>query len=323
MKDTSKPLILVCCAILGLMLQVYGVLRLLFMNGPVLIDTFWAIASFGSGTLIWMALLESLALTKGRSAYWCLLAPAGLIGAGLLLTRDTPYRAVELSETEDSKAPLYYRIPRFIFMGIIIAGIIWTGSLWLKRDEWPPFPGERDLKLNEAATWQRLSSLIEAQASYREHDYDHDGATEYAAFLVHLWRSVDTEGKPVEVHLLPRKFGIAMSPAWAIDGYYFRNIRNRQVSSSTATADSSVTADAHFSSRRINAGNDWAVCAAPADYGRTGLLMFLVDVNGRIYGKYTDRRPETFPYRPQQEGWIELTDEESLARLQDSVEYSS
>ena len=322
MREKPKTLTLLICGILGVLLQIYGILRLFLMDGPAFINVFWASISFVSGTLIWMALLESIALSKNRSSCWCILAPVGPIGAGILSTRDTRNIIVDSTETDESEVPLYYRIPRFLLVGFIIAGLMWTGSLWLKRNQWPPFPGERILRKNEVATWTRLSKLIEAQITYRERDYDDDGITEYATFLVHLWRSVDTEGKPVEVHLLRRKFGIAMSPAWAIDGYYFRDIRNRHVSSSIAGPDSTATTDTLHHSQRIDNRDDWAVYAAPADYGRTGLLMFLVDVRGTIYGKYTDKRPEVFPYKPEKSGWIKLPDEESLARFQESVDYS-
>jgi hypothetical protein len=178
------------------------------------------------------------------------------------------------------------------------------------------------MRKNEAATMARLRLIVEAQQRYRESDWNGDGEKQYSAFLVHLWRSVDMGGHSVEVHLLPRSFAIAMSPAWAVDGYYFTDLRQRQLPMPSNALNGTVEQDrGRGAFAAIDLQRGWAVCARPAVFGETGHIAFIADQTGKVWGKAGGAIESYYPYEPSRSGWVELSDEEALAGLQDSVTY--
>jgi hypothetical protein len=219
--------------------------------------------------------------------------------------------------------PLDQRIAGILLVAAVTVGFAWAGSQWLQRNQWPHKLSERILRKNEAATVKRLRDLVRAQRVYRETDWTGDGRKQYAPFLVHLWRSVDMSGYPIEVHLLPRVFAIAMSPAWAVDGYYFTDLRRRQSSIESAGPDSTTRPSASaVDYADIDLQHEWAVAATPAVYGETGFATFIVDQTEEVWGKDSRTAPTFYPNEPQRSGWVELADEEALVRLQDSITYT-
>jgi hypothetical protein len=308
--------------LVGSIVQLLGIARFLIPHGTEL-DLVWAWALFSLGAGIWMAVLESWAIAKGRSRLFCLLAPLGPCAAAMLARLKGRRSVLVYDSTAPFPRPLFQRLAGLLLVAAVVVVILWATSEWFRRDQWPPKPTERAMRRNEAATMARLYDLAKAQERYRESDWDGDGEKEYAAFLVHLWRSVGIDGRSVEVHLLPRAFGIAMSPAWAVDGYYFTDLRRRQLPPSLAGTDSAPTpTDGNTAYADIDLHHGWAVCATPAAYGETGFVTFVVDQTGKIWGRDQKTAQTFFPAEPERAGWVALTNEQTLLSLQDSISYT-
>jgi hypothetical protein len=129
-------------------------------------------------------------------------------------------------------------------------------------------------------------AYAEAQTMYKRNDWDGDGKLTYAASFPLLNTTADANGTPIQ--LLDSAFATATSPAMPKHGYYFVNMKT-------------------IGGRKIDWANDYALCAAPAVYGRTGYRTFIVSTNGTTFGK--DLGPEgkpveDYPADPMAEGWI-------------------
>ena len=305
----------------GTILQCFGIIRGLALRTTEL-DLFWAIVGYSIGTLVWMATLESFLLTNRRCRVWSLLAPLGILAAGVLLPKMSRDPLLVREPADSPMRPLYQRIAGLILVVMLTVGFIWAGSQWFRRNQWPPRAPERVLRRNETETVARLRTLIEAQHRYREVDWDGDGEKQYAPFLVHLWRSVDTGGHAIEVHLLPRAFAIAMSPAWAVDGYYFTDLRRRQLPPASTESDGITSTNVGPRAYAdIDFHHGWAVSATPVAYGETGFLTFIADQTGTIWGKDQKAIQTFYPNEPKYAGWVAITDEGALERLQASITY--
>ncbi|HOX08275.1 MAG TPA: DUF2950 family protein [Planctomycetota bacterium] len=134
-----------------------------------------------------------------------------------------------------------------------------------------------------------------AQVMYKKNDWDGDKVLSYAApnanklsgpsFYV-LYATPDPGGTPVG--LLDGVMANASSPLAAKQGYYFTDMKT-------------------VGGQPINWVNDYALCASPAIYGRTGYRTFIVSTDGTVYGKDLGAGappPTDYPANPMAEGWI-------------------
>ena len=188
-------------------------------------------------------------------------------------------------------------------------GFVWAAVQWYNRYDWPPELSIDDIKSNEVSTFDNLKLIAQAQAKYRERDWDEDGKKTYAGFFVHLWTSINTQSDPVLVELIGKELGFAMGPGESIDGYYFDDLRSRGL-------------EATGRQRELDYAKEWAVVGLPAAYGKTGCLMFMADNSGRIFARDTRDVPQRYPHDPLLDGWTEIGTVEHLKNLQNTIKYA-
>ena len=200
-------------------------------------------------------------------------------------------------------------VPGVILTVVATVGFVWGGMQWYNRYNWPTKFSVDEIKSNEVSTFENLKLVVQAQAKYRERDWDADGKKTYAGFFVHLWTSIDTQSEPILVELISKELAFAMGPGEAIDGYYFEDLRRRGL-------------EGQFGGRELDIAKEWAVAGIPVAYGKSGFLMFLTDDSGRIFARAKRDIPQLYPYNPLSEGWTEIGTVEQLTNLQNTVKYA-
>jgi type II secretory pathway pseudopilin PulG len=104
-----------------------------------------------------------------------------------------------------------------------------------------------------------------AQTMFQRNDWDGDKVLEYADDLSALCNTPDSSGNPIS--LIDTAFASAKGPGGLPrHGYLFQEM--------TAIAG-----------QPIDWTTDFALCAVPAVYGRTGYRTFIVKTDGTVYGK--------------------------------------
>jgi hypothetical protein len=207
---------------------------------------------------------------------------------------------------------LVRRASGLLLTAAVAAGFVWAGARWLALGLPEAEPDPAALRRNERLAYQRLGTIIRAQRRYRQRDWDGDGKKTYAAFQIHLWRSVDRRGKPVPVNLIPRRLGFAMVATFALDGYVFRDIHQRAPIASLRRQ----TGDA---AGRLDPAREWALAALPVAPGRSGVLPFIAHSSGRIWthaGAGSTGAPASGGA-----AWVEVRSAEQLRRIQDATRY--
>ena len=193
----------------------------------------------------------------------------------------------------------------FAIAACFLAGIflLWSGwSLWSLRSP-AGEPGGRKLCSNELAAFQRLKSIAAAQQRYRSADWDGDGHRTYAAFLAHLWTTLDANGDPVRIELLPRNLAFAMETPRALDGYFYVDLRWKQTE--------------RHQKRLLDWETEWAMAALPKKHGSTGRVVMLIDQSGAIFAKdFNTKRFFLYPSHPEQFGWVRLESPDDLVSMQ-------
>ncbi|MGA1824580.1 MAG: DUF2950 family protein [bacterium] len=160
---------------------------------------------------------------------------------------------------------------------------------------------------NENRIVNYLRVIHDAQNRYHAVDWDEDGVKTYAQFIVHLWQTVDKQAFPIKNRFIPKKVAFAMGKSRAMNGYYFLDIRLKE------------SGNMHQSpqSRALDLKHEWAITAAPADYGHTGMLTFIVSNSGKIYAQ--DIKNRTVQSLPEQliraEGWKEIKNKNDIILL--------
>ena len=192
-------------------------------------------------------------------------------------------------------------------IGVTI-GFVWAAWQWHQRDNWPPKLSVSAIQANEVQTFQHLQQFAQAQALYKDVDWDHDGRKTYAKFPAHLWMSVDKHNQQIPVNLVSRDLGFAMGADTAVNGYYFRNFDTQE------TPGAAVI-------RKIDYASAWAMAAIPAIYRKTGLLMFLSDSSGRVFARDARNPPLFYPADAQADEWSRVDTLEQLQQLQHAAEY--
>jgi len=122
------------------------------------------------------------------------------------------------------------------------------------------------LEANHTAAAATLRVIASAQSNFRRMDSDGDGQPNYATHLRDLYYAKDTSGQPIQ--LIDR--GLADADASAGGGIP----RNGYLFADLATDASGNPYDRQ---------NDFAVCAWPAAYNRTGLYTYVIDATGSVY----------------------------------------
>jgi hypothetical protein len=124
-----------------------------------------------------------------------------------------------------------------------------------------------------------------AQTIYKRNDWDKDGKLTYATPFPLLSTTLDEQGQPIQ--LIDAAFAAATSPSTPKHGYCYR--------------DCSTIAGAP-----IDWEKDFAICATPAVYGRTGYRTFIISTDGTTYGKDLGGAQfvSDYPADPVAAGWI-------------------
>jgi hypothetical protein len=280
------------------------------------------VALMAVGTPCSMFFLERYAVRMGRRDSWALLALLGPLGP-LAVARLRPTQPLGVDVSASAAAPgAGGALPRSradraagMLLSVLLGmGLCWAAARWLAG---PPPPVGLDAASrtgNERLAYERLRSIAEAQTSYRERDWDGDGRKSYADFAVHLWRSVDAQGKPVPVELIPRELGFAMVPEFALDGYVYRSLHRRTAS---AERDGAAPADSAQRLEPIDAARAWAVVAEPAVPRQTGTLVLLADASRTIWMLRSGvTGMKAVPSNPEAQGWVRVRSASDLVTAQ-------
>ena len=172
----------------------------------------------------------------------------------------------------------------------LMAFVVLAAVLWLKH-----LPGDDKatparMEKNELRAMENLKTIFDAQEKYRAHCRDINGKTEYAAFVTHLWVSVEPSGAPVKLDLIPERLAVAIGPTKALDGYYYVDVRERYELPGK-------------NMHPLDYQTQWAVAAIPRQAGRTGDRVFLADQSGRIFAKPLNEFISLYPLEPEKDGW--------------------
>jgi len=103
-----------------------------------------------------------------------------------------------------------------------------------------------------------------AQTIYKRNDWDKDGKLTYACPFTLLATTTDDAGQPIQ--LIDAAFAAAASPSTPKHGYCYRDCQT-------------------IAGAPIDWEKDFALCATPATYGRTGYRTFIISTDGTTYGK--------------------------------------
>lgn len=291
-------------------LQTLGLLSLftpwaLLESGSAELDALLAFCIWAIGLPFLTGALESILHRRGRSPLWALASLSGPPGALVLLF--LPQRTGQPREIPVPPGP--QKIDRIAAWILTLGGfafLIFAAVVWMSRED-PyvyPDPDPRTMRANEEAALLNMKRISHAQEVYHQTDWNEDGCTSYAMFLVHLWGTLDGHSDPVPSRLIPRELGFAMAASNPIDGYFFVDLHER----SNAEDPGSGTA-----TDRLDPEKEWAVMALPAAYGRTGSTAFLVTQKGTIFAKDAAIESGTLlPRDPAAMGW------KSLGRVEDA-----
>ncbi len=166
---------------------------------------------------------------------------------------------------------------------MMTVSMVWAGCFLL-------YDHNTAASFNEQSVTKALRTIHYAQQRYKETDWDNDGIKCYASFFVHLYQSVDINGKPIDVKLLPKEIAFAMGPSRIYSGYYFVDLHNRSTTGNTEM-------------ETMNPENAWAVAAIPVRSDSVGLKIYLISQTGNIVFKTMLTSPGYFPFEPLEEGW--------------------
>ncbi len=176
--------------------------------------------------------------------------------------------------------------------GMAIAGTILGGVSLLMAPIMlaimiPAMLGARQ-SVQETGAIGSLISYGNAQVMYHKNDWNADGVLSYAVGLRELCDTEDGVGN--QIGLIDASFAAATSPARPKNGYYFTVMQT-------------------IGGQPIDLVSDFALCASPAVYGKTGRRTFIIGSDGVIYGKDLGKDaspPDDYPENPVQAGWVEV-----------------
>jgi hypothetical protein len=189
----------------------------------------------------------------------------------------------------------------------VTLGLIWSVLQLLDPGIDTPEPTALQKRENEITVYENLKKIAAAQTYYRQKDYDRDGEEEFAMFYVHLYTSVSPESHPIPVNLIPKQLAFAMGISRALDGYYFKDLRQQELAGGKRES--------------FDYTRQWAVLAAPASKGRTGVLTLIAHHNGAVYVTPKMHTELLVPYEPERNGWAKIDSLAQLKQFQKHVTY--
>jgi uncharacterized membrane protein len=147
--------------------------------------------------------------------------------------------------------------------------------------------GHRGINYDMGAA-ANLRACATAQTMYAKTDWNGDDKKEYAHPFTNLYADASAGNK--EHKLIDRALRDAAGPAGQPKvGYLFQDCRT-------------------IGGKPIDWTTDYAMCAMPAAYGRTGRRTFIVGTDGRVLGKDLGKGTkfvDDFPADPEAAGWQE------------------
>jgi hypothetical protein len=169
-----------------------------------------------------------------------------------------------------------------LVLGLVAAGLAaagWNTHFWEAR--------RSSLESNPHGSCR---AYAEAQNMFKRHDWDKDGKFTYACPFTLLYTTLDENGQPIQ--LIDGALAQATSPNSTKHGYYFGEPKT-------------------IDDWPIDWEKDFALCATPAVYGRTGFSTFVITTDGRVWGKDLGRSElvDDFPADPRQAGWYDADNE--------------
>lgn len=160
---------------------------------------------------------------------------------------------------------------------LLVTGVIMFPSRSLDR---------RDAE--ESAAVAALRTCATAQAAYRREDWDSDGVKAYATPYALLHNQAGERGKPIE--LIDAGLAAARGERGEPhQGYLFQGMRT-------------------IAGKKINWVDDFALCAAPAEYGKAGRRTFIIKTDATTWAKDLGKSEfvKDFPADPAAEGWTRV-----------------
>ncbi len=132
-----------------------------------------------------------------------------------------------------------------------------------------------------------MRAYCAAQSMFHRNDWDGDHTLEYAEDYTLLSTQKDGTGQPIQ--LIDAAFAAAKGAGGVPKhGYVFREMKT-------------------IGGQKIDWVNDFALCAIPAQYGRTGYRTFIICTNGTVFGKdqgAAGKFVDDYPADPSAAGWI-------------------
>lgn len=169
----------------------------------------------------------------------------------------------------------------------------------------------RRIGYNERNAIYVLRAIVDAQKQYAEVDRDGDGVLQYAAKLASTpgkhdglyWPADTAKGEepsplgPLVAASSGRLEGHTTGDPYA--GYRFRMLTQQG-------AGAPGGAYSYMINGRMLAG--FAAIATPADYGKTGVMTFIVNHNGKVYQRNLGAKPPVISSFNPVAGWTEVED---------------
>jgi hypothetical protein len=166
---------------------------------------------------------------------------------------------------------------------LVVGAVLFLG---LSGGETAPAPMVTRKASPESSAVGALRAYCSAQAMFHRNDWDADGKLEYATPYTLLDTQLD--GNAQAIRLIDAEMtaagGTAGTPR---NGYLYRDMKT-------------------IGGKKIDWTTDFAFCAIPAQYGRTGYRTFIVCTNGAVYGKDLGTGTgfvDDYPADPSGSGW--------------------
>jgi hypothetical protein len=162
------------------------------------------------------------------------------------------------------------------------------GATMLVREMQLPAPIPRCRGYHGYATGS-MRAYASAQSMYRRNDWDGDTELEYATPFTRLSTELDGAGNPIQLIDAALAAATGGAEGGAKHGYVFRDMKT-------------------IGGKPIDWSKEYAFCAIPAVYGRTGYCTLIVTTDGTVWCK--DRGEDgspgfvnDFPRDPAKAGW--------------------